>query len=212
VWFTEYAASQVGRIDITRDTIHEYPTPIPKSRPWSIAKGADHKTWFTEARSVNISIGRTTRQGKMTEYAYPTSALGAWAITAGPKDDLWFTITPNAIGSITTYCCPSLARHSHHQLDTKQTHHISIDMYNGSEKAPSTLPYPPPSIRIPLLALLSEGKHRIPKLLRMRTLNILQIFHTNLTPHILTRSYPQTTLQVIRRLIFQFYSHLIISF
>ena len=103
VWFTEYAASQVGRIDSTSDTIHEYPTPSPKSWPWSIAKGADHKTWFTEAGTANISIGRTTRQGKMTEYAYPTSALGAWAITAGPKDDLWFTITPNAIGSITTY-------------------------------------------------------------------------------------------------------------
>ena len=42
-------------------------------------------------------------RGKMTEYLIPSGNCGPYDIVMGSDGTLWFTITPNAIGSITTY-------------------------------------------------------------------------------------------------------------
>jgi len=42
-------------------------------------------------------------RGKMTKYLIPSGNCGPYDIMMGSDGNLWFTITPNAIGSITTY-------------------------------------------------------------------------------------------------------------
>jgi streptogramin lyase len=99
LWFTEFGASQVRRIEVNGAI--GAPTPVG-SGPSAIATGADGALWFTET-SVH-RIGRITPTGVLTnEFATPTSPSEPGGITAGPDGALWFTeFVGNKIGRIAT--------------------------------------------------------------------------------------------------------------
>lgn len=99
LWFTEQAASKIGRIT-TAGVITEYPTPTV-GQPTGITSGPDGNLWFVEQAANNI--GRITTAGVVTEFPIPTPTAQCVGITAGPDGALWFTEnTTNKIGRITT--------------------------------------------------------------------------------------------------------------
>jgi virginiamycin B lyase len=71
LWFTEYGASQIGRVTFGGDgsaAITEYRTPMPDSGPLGITVGPDGNIWFTENRANQI--------GQIVLDAYPLTATG----------------------------------------------------------------------------------------------------------------------------------------
>jgi streptogramin lyase len=107
VWFTEYAANQIGVFLQTsgKAVISEIPIPTAYSGPWGITAGPDGAVWFAEG-NANM-IGRITTAGVITdEFPIPTAnSLPYYGITAGPNGALWFLEayeSANNIGRITT--------------------------------------------------------------------------------------------------------------
>src|SRR5262245_9472677 len=70
IWFTEYLASQIGRIT-PNGTIAEFPIPGGDTGPWNITAGPDGNLWFTLASGNQI--GRSTPAGSMTLYSLPNA-------------------------------------------------------------------------------------------------------------------------------------------
>src|SRR5450759_1922861 len=100
LWFTEWIANQIGRIDPTTHIVTEYTVPTANNMPWGITSGPDGALWFTEAGG---HIGRITTAGAVTKYPTPTPTSGCSGITSGPDGALWFTEWKgNNIGRITT--------------------------------------------------------------------------------------------------------------
>jgi hypothetical protein len=99
LWFTEFGASQVRRID-TNGNIGA-PTPVGAG-PSAIATGADGALWFTETTAGRI--GRVTPSGVLTnEFATSSPGSQPGGITGGPDGALWFTeFVGNAIGRLAT--------------------------------------------------------------------------------------------------------------
>jgi len=108
LWFTEYAANQIGRIT-PAGVITEFPIPTASSGPWGIVAGADGNLWFTERRGHNI--GRITPTGVVTEFPGPTHLLNS--IAAGADGNLWFTVVGPTVcrltptGTITEFPVPT---------------------------------------------------------------------------------------------------------
>src|SRR5262245_19231454 len=76
LWFTEYAAHQIGRI-ATDGTVTEFPLPSGSAGPVDIASGLDGNLWFTESDGVaNFRIGRITTVGTVTEFPLSISFDG----------------------------------------------------------------------------------------------------------------------------------------
>jgi streptogramin lyase len=99
LWFTEFGASQVRRIDTSGNI--GAPTPVGAG-PSAIATGADGALWFTE--TIAGRIGRITPSGVLTN-EFPASSPGAQpgGISAGPDGALWFTeFVGNNIGRLAT--------------------------------------------------------------------------------------------------------------
>jgi virginiamycin B lyase len=90
LWFTEFWADNIGRIDPSSHTVTEYPTNASYSRPAGITIGPDNALWFTE---FNVdSIGRIDPQTHViTEYPVLTSGSSPLCIATGPDNALWFT-------------------------------------------------------------------------------------------------------------------------
>jgi virginiamycin B lyase len=121
IWFIEYSANQIGRIDPTTHAITEYAIPTPNSgASQSITRGSDGALWFTEGAGMGDGVG-ANQIGRIdptthliTEYAIPTPSSGAALITSGPDGALWFTEQCNQIGridptthAITEYAVPT---------------------------------------------------------------------------------------------------------
>jgi virginiamycin B lyase len=87
LWFTEYAAGQIGRIT-TDGAITEFKIPTRQSRPDGIVAGPDGAIWFTEGAG---KIGRITVDGQISEFTVPTADARPAQITVGPDGALWFT-------------------------------------------------------------------------------------------------------------------------
>jgi virginiamycin B lyase len=104
LWFTEYSANKIARLNPTTGTITEFDIPTANSFPEAITTGPDGNLWFTE--NAADKIARITPAGIITaadEFAIPTPASGPWGITSGTRNDLWFTEqNANKIGHITT--------------------------------------------------------------------------------------------------------------
>ncbi len=98
-WFTERAASKIGRI--TSDGVAtEFGGLTPGSEPPDIAVGADGNLWFTERYADKI--GRMTPEGVVTEFGGLTPGSRPFGIIGGPDGNLWFTENAgNRIGRIT---------------------------------------------------------------------------------------------------------------
>lgn len=95
MWFVLRTANKVGRIT-PLGAITLFDILLPDSRPEDIALGPDGNLWFTHTNAPNI--GRITPAGSITEF--PTFDVGTIDITAGPGDDLWFTMKEQRVGHI----------------------------------------------------------------------------------------------------------------
>ena len=70
LWFLEYSANQIGRIDPKTHVITEYAIPTPNSGAFtSITSGPDGALWFTEGRR-----GRCSRWGQSDRSDRPQDA------------------------------------------------------------------------------------------------------------------------------------------
>ena len=100
LWFTEGAASKIGKINPTTDAISEFATPTAGALPALIATGPDGNLWFTEDNAGQIGeINPTT--DAINEYSIPYAGTRPIYIAAGPDGDLWFSDAgTNAIETI----------------------------------------------------------------------------------------------------------------
>lgn len=90
LWFTEYAAGNLGRLDPATGVIQEFPIPTASSAPMGLTFGPDGNLWFTEQQGNNI--GRyTIATGTFDEFPIPTASAYPYSISAGPDGNLWFT-------------------------------------------------------------------------------------------------------------------------
>jgi hypothetical protein len=110
IWFTEGAASRIGRITPSGQ-LAEFALP-PGRKPSGIAAGPDGNLWFSE-RAVN-EIGRITPAGRITEFPVPGPSAKLDSIVTGPDGNLWFAeagasrvgkITPG--GRVTQFAVPT---------------------------------------------------------------------------------------------------------
>jgi streptogramin lyase len=106
IWFTEYGANRLGRIDLTGGTLvitgptKQYPLPTADSRPSGVAVASDGMVWL-----VSAHLPRLTRfdpiSETFTEYSYFASLpAGGTVSTADTYPDvavhdsnvIWFTV------------------------------------------------------------------------------------------------------------------------
>ncbi|HSX07512.1 MAG TPA: ATP-binding protein [Candidatus Saccharimonadales bacterium] len=82
--------------------------------PYSVTKGPDGNTWFTEQNPDTVA--RIDANGQITEFPLSNGSSGIGVITTGPDGNLWFTegntnqigrITPT--GTITEFAIPTSA-------------------------------------------------------------------------------------------------------
>jgi len=85
LWFVEYVANQIGRID-TNGVITEFPIPGPGSLPIDIVTGPDGNLWFTQFSGS--SIGQIATNGTIKQFPLPTGVIGH-GLTLGPDNRLW---------------------------------------------------------------------------------------------------------------------------
>lgn len=111
------AATPVDPLQISVSTVGTF-TPHflePGNRsPYSVTKGPDGNTWFTEQNPDTVA--RIDTNGQITEFPLPNGSSGIGVITTGPDGNLWFTegstdqigrITPS--GTITEFIIPTSA-------------------------------------------------------------------------------------------------------
>lgn len=97
VWFSEVAASQIGRL-APDGTFEEFTVA---GNPGGVAFGPDGAVWFTEIGGNRI--GRLTATGSVTEFSIPTADSFPHRITLGPDGALWFAEAgADKIGRIAT--------------------------------------------------------------------------------------------------------------
>jgi streptogramin lyase len=98
VWFTEFAASKIGRVSPLTGAITEY---AATGGPARITLGPDGALWYTALSSAKI--GRITTRGVITTYPIGRPGSQPLDIVAGADGNLWFTESRgNRIGRITT--------------------------------------------------------------------------------------------------------------
>src|SRR2546421_225633 len=93
VWFTEFGANQIGRLDPQTGVITE--TPVPGS-PRGIAIATDGKVWFTERFSNAVGY-LDPLTNAVTEILLAPGA-GPEGIAAAPNGSLW--VTQSSAGNI----------------------------------------------------------------------------------------------------------------
>lgn len=87
LWFTEFAANNIGQITLG-GLVTEFPGA--GAGPSAIAAGRDGGLWFTESGAN--SIGRITTGAVITNhFPVPTPGSDPSDLTTGPDGNLWFT-------------------------------------------------------------------------------------------------------------------------
>ena len=93
VWFAEFGASKVGRLELSTGEITEYPTNTPDAHPHGITAGPDGTVWFT---ALPYGIGRIDPGAdKVKLIKIPDQAggqqAGAHTIIVARSGIVWFT-------------------------------------------------------------------------------------------------------------------------
>lgn len=107
VWFTEFLANKIGRLNPHTGEFLEFVIPTAGSGPHSIVsihtptlvpELSNHQVWFTEF--YGNKIGRMTGEGEFTEFEVPTPGSGPMGITRTfSPASIWFTeLLGNKIG------------------------------------------------------------------------------------------------------------------
>ena len=89
LWFTNAAASSIGRIT-TSGVVSIFPG-VPGTSPVDIAAGPDGALWFTTfGNTVANAVGRITTAGAVTSFTDPALSVGyPQGISMGPDGALW---------------------------------------------------------------------------------------------------------------------------
>jgi virginiamycin B lyase len=95
LWFTEFAAAQIGRVTTSGASFVECALPPqnggPKPTPFGIAAGPDGALYVTDPASNGI--WRVTTGCTASFYSLATANAGPESITVGPNGALWFVET-----------------------------------------------------------------------------------------------------------------------
>ncbi len=108
IYFTEFGANKLGRINPTTHAITEFSIPAD-SQPWGIVTGPDGNLWFAE-RGGNSTTGSAIDSFNPTTHVFSSYAtylgngnylgVGPTGLTTGIDGNLWFTTYDGAVGSI----------------------------------------------------------------------------------------------------------------
>lgn len=71
VWWGEFTANQLLRIDVRDNSIKEYPLPIPYSNPYAVIVDKNHNVWINMINSDRVARFDPSTE-KFTEYFLPT--------------------------------------------------------------------------------------------------------------------------------------------
>jgi streptogramin lyase len=97
LWFDEYYAGKIGKLDPQTGQITEFKANIGIGT--SLAFGPDGNLWFTEYGYG--MIGRMTPDGQVLNLPIPTPGPNPYGITEGPDGYLWFSeFSANQIAKI----------------------------------------------------------------------------------------------------------------
>ncbi len=112
IWFTEFAANQIARINPANGQVSTFGLPAEAAHPLNIALGPDSNLWFTEFgdQGAGQTIGRITPGGEISQYATPALESGPVGIAPGPDGNMWFTESSKGqIGHVGTGAPAALA-------------------------------------------------------------------------------------------------------
>ena len=87
IWYADFSAHAVGRLNPTTGKVDLFPTPSG-GQPLYLIRGPDGNMWFTEPQSAGKFIGRITMAGVITEFAATIASPAELA--AGPDGDIYF--------------------------------------------------------------------------------------------------------------------------
>lgn len=94
VWFAEYAAGKIGRLDPTTGAIREYDLPGDIPTPYPVGIDQDDQVWY--ASGVMDRMGRLDPStGKVTEYPAPAVGNGMRELNNDSQGRMWFTSPGN---------------------------------------------------------------------------------------------------------------------
>jgi len=111
VWFTEFAADKIGRIN-RAGVLAQFSVPTKDAGPYQISPGTDGAMWFTEYNTTKI--GWVAPSGRITEFQLPKPSYGGTAITASANgqelvaDPAGFIDVVAADGAISRIKVPSI--------------------------------------------------------------------------------------------------------
>lgn len=94
VWFGEFDAGKIGRLDAKTQAIQEYALPNPNTKPYALKVAPDGTVWYSSYfRDVIGQLDPET--GKIIEYPLPYSDNGMRDFFLDDKGHMWFGTPPN---------------------------------------------------------------------------------------------------------------------
>jgi virginiamycin B lyase len=88
LFFMDFSADNVGRIDARTGKISLFKTPTPNSNPRRGYMDAQDRLWFTEYRANKLAMF-DTRTEKFTEWALPTAYSYPYDVMPDKNGELW---------------------------------------------------------------------------------------------------------------------------
>ena len=100
LYFTEWAADKVGRINPITRAVSEYPIPTPRAFPESITVNSSGNIWFVEPSVKKLAELSPSDPSVINEY----NVLGdEGGIVAGPDGNIWFSEVVNSVSEIAVF-------------------------------------------------------------------------------------------------------------
>lgn len=92
IWYTDYWAGTIGRVDGQTHAVTIYPIPTSGSAPIGIAVDPDGIVWFAEYDTNRIGrLDPSSPGGAITEYPIPTAESKPTEMIVGPDHAIWFS-------------------------------------------------------------------------------------------------------------------------
>ena len=88
IYFGDFMANYIGRVDALTGKYSWYPTPTPHSRPRRVRMDPQDHLYFGEYQGNNIGM-LDTETGKITEWPLPTPWTGPYYVTWDKNGELW---------------------------------------------------------------------------------------------------------------------------
>jgi len=101
LWFTEYLARQIGRLNYTSGEITEFPLPLSLETPLVLRVEEDPYLYFTS--QIGNAIGRIDiSTGETQAYTYPSLLAMPTEDTQDSDGNVWFsTVAQNSLQYLT---------------------------------------------------------------------------------------------------------------